>query len=146
MTIAVDVKWGRRCVFIKRNGERCRKYAVRGGTCCASHNNTKAVRAAAARRMEDIRNAALLSLTEMVPQALATLATAIQQQDATGVKAALAVLDRAGLAVVDKREVSVHVSDDDVKLDRLIVSLVEQRARELREGEVVDAEVVAETP
>lgn len=59
--------WGVQCSRIRPNGERCLRYAIRGGTCCYKHGGQlKVVRAAAQARIAALAPAAV----EVVAQSL----------------------------------------------------------------------------
>ena len=118
----------RQCVRIKKDGTRCRKWAVRGSTQCASHGNAPQIRRKAAERMDAARDA----LVDLVLPAVAKLADLIASGDEpTVLKACSQILDRAGLVIVQKAEVDVvgqGPSDDHQRAVRLIDELEQRRA------------------
>jgi hypothetical protein len=58
----------RQCTATNRAGERCGRWAIRGGTVCANHGGkTPAVQAAATRRLAEREAAATLADVEVVP-------------------------------------------------------------------------------
>lgn len=84
-------------------GEPCKAFAISGGTVCVYHGGkAPQVRAAAQRR-----------LLEMADPALAALAKLVQKSDHenTQLAAAKDILDRIGLAGIQKLEISTDVTE-----------------------------------
>ena len=83
----------RRCTATANaTGERCRRYAIAGGTVCPTHGGSA----------PQVKRAAAMRLLDLVDPALGTLARALDYDDtnywgpADRLRAAADVLDRAG--------------------------------------------------
>lgn len=112
--------WNVRCTaHSSRTGEPCKKYAIIGGNVCSTHGGSApAVKEAARRR-----------IAQLVPGALNVLAEIMldpEAKEASRVRAADSILDRAGLKAVD---VSINVSSEDANaaLDAQIAAALSAR-------------------
>lgn len=96
---------GRRCTAHRKNGEQCRKWAIYGGTVCATHGGRAAhVRDKARRRIEsasDRMAERLLGLAEN------NLPDGQKVSPYVQVQAVNSALDRAGIAPPQKLDVTV---------------------------------------
>ena len=128
----------RQCTARARStGERCGNRPIPGGTVCRFHGGGAPA----------VRRRARLRLAELVDPAISTLARVMvkAEKDSDKLRAAEAILDRAGHPRASR--VEGHVSVDDAR-EMLIQRILELRAVALREltalpvGEVVVAEVV----
>jgi len=62
--------WGVQCSRIKRDGNRCRRYAISGGFCCAVHGGQLPnVKKAAVQRLARLAPPAVLALEELLSDA-----------------------------------------------------------------------------
>jgi hypothetical protein len=116
----------RQCTATNRQGRRCRRSAILGGTVCIMHGGSA----------PQVRRRANLRLIELVDPAIAVLARIMSdpsQPAHARIRAAENVLDRAGLP----RRVDV-VSDETAKaalLERLIALREQQSARGTAPGQ-----------
>lgn len=85
----------------KTSGQRCKKYAIPGGTVCTSHGG----------KAPQVKRKAQLRLLELVDPAIITLARlmASGETDQVKLQAAKDILDRAG--VPRQTEATVKVED-----------------------------------
>lgn len=120
-------EWKRQCVRVKANGERCRKYSIRGATVCYSHGGSAAqVRKRADARIEEAR----LALGRLVPKAVKRVERLLDSQSPeVSLRAAMQVLDRSGLSVVHKSEVTRVNAQEGPSVDDQIDRLIERRRR-----------------
>lgn len=87
--LQIDRPMGQRCRAKRRNGEHCKRWAIKGATVCATHGGSA----------PQVRKAARQRLAEMVDPALSALADILSRTnvlDADKIRAATAILDRAG--------------------------------------------------
>lgn len=141
-----------RCIQIKRDGERCRKWSLRGTTKCVKHGGNLAnVREHA----EAVVESARLRLIGNTDRAVDVLEELMDPQTSAQVrlKAATEVLDRAGVRggidIHQETEVTVNPSE---LLDQRLAQL-RRRGAEARErlgevfgDDVVEGEVVSDEP
>lgn len=142
----------RRCTAHKKTGQRCRRWAIRGGTVCTHHGgNTPAVKAKARRRLEDAAD-------QLAKQLLGIAESA--QSEQVRLAAVKDALDRAGLKAPTQVEVEVGPKPWEGLVEAVApMTRAESRARRgipdttppwnppaqleaNRELEIVDAEVV----
>lgn len=136
-----------RCSYVKKDGMRCRKWAVRGGTVCRTHGaQLPQVKRAAEDRVERARER-ILGLVDPALEALEEIVK-YGRVEAVRLNAAKDILDRAGLVVTRRGEVEVKGSGQRDSVDERLRSLLEARFAELEPGidvtlqRVEDAEVV----
>jgi hypothetical protein len=100
----------------KQSGERCRSTAIAGGTVCVVHGGSAPAAKMAAQRR----------LIGMIDPAMAALLRAIQECDEwpTKVRAAIAVLDRAGFGPTS----SLRLDDQENDYSSLSSSQLKDRA------------------
>src|SRR3954462_94953 len=89
-------QWKQQCVRVRKNGERCLRYAIRGSTVCYSHGGAAPLtRERARQRIENAKGAVL----RLVDPALLRLEEMLySDRHGVALRAALEILDRAGLA------------------------------------------------
>lgn len=139
-----------RCTTIKANGERCKRWSLRGATQCASHGGRlPSVREHAAATVE----AARLRIIDLSDNAVDVIQDLMLNSAADKIRldAARDLLDRAGI----KGAVEIDVTVEQVtspadrarqKIDEFAARLAEQalkeeEARRAEEAEIVDAEL-----
>lgn len=130
-----------RCQFIKKDGNRCIKWGVPGtGGWCVKHGaNLPAMRAAAARRVEEARTMMMGKTPEMY-EVLYSL-TKPGVPEGIRLKAATEIMDRAGLKAGMEVNVSVEIAGS--PLDDILTQLKTISGHD--EEEVIeDAEIVTE--
>lgn len=98
----------------KRSGQRCRKWAIAGGTVCPTHGG----------RAPQVKDRARLRLASLVEPAIATLGREMTQADksADRQRAANSILDRAGHG----RAVKVEQADAREMLLDLLIAAAEE--------------------
>lgn len=87
------------CTAHRKNGDRCKAPAIKGGTVCRVHGGAA----------PQVRDAARLRLLALVDPALATLGRSLDlkgNQAQVALAAARDVLDRAGFKSTEKLEIS----------------------------------------
>ena len=134
----------------RQTGERCKQAAMSGGTTCRYHGGLA----------PQVRRAAKLRLLELVDPAIATLAREMTNQQARAadrIRAAEAILDRAGhprqvqTTAEDAREMLLQrlmqlrdqVMDEQDQLVEQAALLVDQQAASTR-PEIVEGEVAGD--
>lgn len=121
---------GTPCIANRKNGEPCKRWALKGASVCWSHGAAAPqVREAAARRLENAIDrllAALLHIAEDEAQPAAARVSAIRD-----------ALDRAGFG--RDRTVTVKVAPWMQDIEVLLVDVVPR-------GDIVDAELVDDVP
>lgn len=138
-----------RCIKIKKDGERCNRWSIRGATICITHGgNLPNVKQHAAAAVETARMR-LIDLTDDAVTVLEEL-TAEGTAPAIRLKAATEILDRAGIKGGMEIDVVVEHKIDASKsiADKLGEIMARSRAKgELESGpeDIVDAEVVDES-
>lgn len=102
-----------------RNGKRCKRPAIAGGTVCATHGGSA----------PQVRKAAALRVLELVNPALGNLAKDLKSQNAQiRQRATFDVLDRAGLKAVDKLQ--LFGPEDSPELD--LTTLTDEQLHALK--------------
>jgi hypothetical protein len=141
-----------RCVTIKRDGERCRRWSLRGTTVCVKHGGQlKDVK----QHAEAVVEGARLRLVGLSDDAIDVIEQLLDPQTSAQVrlKAATEVLDRAGVrgGVDIHQETQVTVNPSEL-LDQRLAQL-RRRGAEARErlsevfgDDVVEGEVVSDEP
>lgn len=132
-----------RCTGVTKNGpragRRCPNYSVLGANVCLRHGaDLPPVRNAARRRVEEVRLRlfdASMDAAEHVIDLAANSAS-----DAVRLKAATEILDRAGIRGGSEIDVNVRQEQDPADLLRSKLSILQKRA-----GQVIDGEVVSES-
>lgn len=143
----------RRCTAHKKNGEQCRRWAIRGGTVCTHHGGrAPAVRARARQRLDEAAD-------RMAKQLLGIAESA--ESEAVKLAAVRDALDRAGLKPPAQVEVSAKPTEPweevmgDIAMSVGRTTRAEHRAarglppeepRALPPMEIVDAEIVDDSP
>lgn len=90
----------RRCTAHRKNGDRCRKWAIMGGTVCATHGGrARQVREKARQRLMEYSDPAVRHAFKTMNDETAPVQTRL--------KASLAIIDRAGLGPQTAIDVSV---------------------------------------
>ena len=105
----------------KTTGKQCKNVPIVGGTVCVSHGGSiPAVKAAAQRKM-----------ISLIDPALAVLYRAMVECDEwpSRIRAAIAVLDRAGMGVAS----TLTIDTDKTDLSQLSMSELQARARQVAE-------------
>ncbi|GAB3985676.1 hypothetical protein V1634_29750 [Plantactinospora veratri] len=90
-----------RCTAHNRKGRLCRMYAIPGGTVCLRHGGSA----------PQVRKAAALRLLALADPAITALAKVVRDtgtSDADRIRAATAILDRAGLGPSSKVEMGTE--------------------------------------
>lgn len=126
--------WKVQCSRVKRDGTRCRKWAMKGGTLCQKHGGSaKHIRLKAESRLEELKNHILTQLT--LP-ALDTVVSLLNAEDEkVRLKAAQDILDRAGLAPVrTQHNVNENTTHHVAHLDDEISQLFAARGVTLPDG------------
>jgi len=125
-------QWKVRCTAkSKSTGKQCRAYAVQGASVCVRHGAAKGTpaRRAAEVRMETAVDKAKRRISEAADDAAKHLVSALSSPDEkVALRAALEVLDRNGLAAVNRTEVAIH--GDPAALDRQIEAAIKSIARD----------------
>ena len=103
----------------KQSGERCRSTAIAGGSVCVVHGGSAPAAKMAAQRR----------LIGMIDPAMAALLRAIEECDEwpTKVRAAIAVLDRAGFGPTS----SLHLDEQTSDMAALTSAQLKDRAMEI---------------
>lgn len=122
----------RRCTAHRRNGDRCRKWAIKGGTVCPTHGGSaKHVRNAARVRLQ---NAA-----DRLAKELLRMATNDKVSDAVKLKAITEALDRGGLTTKTNLDIEIGSRPIDAIFDNVATQLeVTSRAAYRRSQGVAD--------
>lgn len=125
----VDVT-DRRCVAHRKNGERCKAYAIRGGTVCGKHGGSAPqVKAKAQQRILAAADGAAAKLVALMQDK--NVPAQVQ------LAAARDLLDRAGITSARAFEVEVTA-----KYEQVLTEVV----YDLDDGDAVEAVVVDEPP
>ncbi len=143
----------RRCTAHKKNGEQCRRWAIRGGTVCTHHGGrAPAVIARARQRLDEAAD-------RMAKQLLGIAESA--ESEAVKLAAVRDALDRVGLKPPAQVEVSAKAAEPweeimgDIAMSVGRTTRAEHRARRglppeepraLPPTEIVDAEIVEDGP
>lgn len=139
-----------RCVTIKKNGERCKRWSLRGYNKCYRHSGSGNL-PNVQKYCDNVIEAARLRLLDNADYAIDVLEELMQPGTSEGVrlKASTEVLDRAGVRggfEVDT-EVTVTVSAADTIAERLSklrkgAEASAVRKQQMIEDEVIDADIV----
>jgi hypothetical protein len=133
-----------RCTAIRANGERCKRWSLRGTTTCIKHGGQLPVVQDHANAVVEAARLRLVGLTDLAIDQIEDL-----MQNATGegirLKAAQDVLDRSG--VKGAVEIDVTVKQEETAAERVRERLAEISARIIKQDEpkqedVVDAELI----
>lgn len=132
-----------RCTTIKSNGERCKRWSLRGATVCYRHGGSLPnVQEHAAAVVEGAR-LRLIGLTDLAIDQIEDLMENATQ-DAIRLKAAQDVLDRAG--VKGAIEIDITTRQEESAVDRVRARLAEISDRmHPAEDDIVDVEIVDTT-
>lgn len=157
-----------RCIQIKKDGMRCRRWSLRGYTKCVKHAGPGVMKDGnVAKYAESVIEGARLRLIDDADKALDVLQELIGPGTSEGIrlKAATEVLDRAGVRGGFDVKVDVQVSENPSDLikerlaglaegaaavqrmkDKRAAELEEERQRAEADGDIIDAEVVSDNP
>lgn len=128
-----------RCVVIKKDGNRCGRWSIRGATVCLSHGGQLPnVKKHAAAAVETAR----MRLVDMTDEAVSVLIdlTSPGTSDAIRLKAATEILDRAGIK--GGMDINIEV-EHKIDAGKTIADRLEQiTSRNVIDAGEVDAEVV----
>lgn len=137
-----------RCTVIKKDGERCKRWSIRGLTVCLTHGGRLPLPREHALA---VIHAARMRLIDDTDMAVDTLEALMEPGTAEGIrlKASTEVLDRAGIRGGFEVDVAVETSENPAQtLSERLLLLRErgQRALEatLASQNVMDAEIVAD--
>lgn len=141
-----------RCIVIKKDGERCGKWSLRGHTKCKSHLRGADLNFPNIREhMDAVIESARMRIVNDTDMAIDQLEYLME--NATGeqirLKAATEILDRAGVRGGFEIDVEVQHTEDPAEILAKRLATLRERgmaAIEAQRGDVVDAEVVDETP
>ncbi|MDN4473569.1 hypothetical protein [Demequina zhanjiangensis] len=125
-----------RCVRRKKNGEQCRRPAVRGSTVCPKHGINRFALAAAQRRLASFADPALTALYDILIKP--------STPDNERARVALAIIDRVGLGPSARFEVGIEAKPWEIVMQHVVRELPEGSDLAIESGPVVDAEVVEE--
>lgn len=128
---------GLKCGAHKKNGDPCKRPPMNGATVCRSHGGAAPQVVAAARRR-------LMGASNNVAVLLLKIAEDEKTPPAVRLAAIKDVLDRAGVTV--KQEVEVTLQPWQQLIEGIVADVGDQYVRPTgpRDGEVLDAEVVAD--
>lgn len=135
-----------RCVTIKRDGNRCGRWSIRGATVCLVHGGRlKNVRQHAAAAVD----AARMRLIDLSDDAVSVLSelTSSETAPAIRLKAATEILDRAGIKGGMDIDVVVEHKIDASKTiaDKLGEIVARSQAKEIEDEDIIDAEVLEDS-
>lgn len=127
--------------MIKRDGERCKRWSLRGTTVCVKHGaqlKTVADHAAA------VVDSARLRLVDLSTDAVDVLEQLFQPGTAEGIrlKAATEVLDRAGIRGGFELDVEVSANIDPREIIAMRLKEIRERTGMVEQHDVIDGEVV----
>lgn len=111
-----------RCSRVKKDGEQCKAYALRGTTVCRAHGaNLPVVASSARERVEEAR----LKLLGLVPKAVTKVEELLEaESEQVQLRAAESIMNRGGLVETRRTEQDVthkvEVADLDEAIERLI--------------------------
>lgn len=135
-----------RCVVIKKDGERCGQWSMRGMTKCYAHGKRELNFPSVVAHRDAVIEAARLKLLDATDDAADTLKELLQPGTAEGIrlKAATEILDRSGLRGGIEIDVEVTEKADPAKviaerLERL------RAAATPRDEDIEDAELVEDS-
>jgi hypothetical protein len=93
----------RRCTAHRKNGDQCRKWAIVGGTVCATHGG-------AAKHVRNAARARIANAADLMAKQLLKMAVADDVSDAVKLAAIRDALDRAGLGARAGVDVEISTS------------------------------------
>lgn len=126
------------CTAHRRNGDQCRRSAIKGSNVCATHGGS----APQVQRAAQVR---LLMASDTVAGELVKIALSKQASDAVRVQAILAVLDRAGISARQQVTIEATVETWEHSVQAAVVDWSEfAELMPARDPNVVDAELVDE--
>jgi hypothetical protein len=136
-----------RCVIIKKDGNRCGRWSMRGMTKCYAHGRRELAFPNVQKHKEAVVEAARMRLLDASDEAVDTLEQLLQPGTSEGIrlKAATEILDRNGIRGGFEVDVQVEQKEDPAEvLAKRLLQLRERNAeaQEALHGEVVDADVV----
>lgn len=133
-----------RCVNIKKDGMRCNRWSIRGGTVCLVHGGRMPTVQKAAAAAVDRARMRLVDLTDDAVDVLEDL-TRAGTADAIRLKAATEILDRAGIKGGLDINVEVeHKIDPGLTIAQRLEQISKRSSQDEKE-DIVDAEVVEES-
>jgi hypothetical protein len=100
----------RRCTAHRKNGEQCRKWAILGGTVCATHGG-------AAKHVRNAARARLANAADRMAKELLRMATDDNVSDSVKLAAIRDALDRGGLGA--KTEIELSAKPYEMLLDNV---------------------------
>jgi hypothetical protein len=115
-------EWKVPCKATRKNGDPCKKWAIRGGEVCEMHGGSAPqVREAAERRIEEARG----QVVNLLPEAVVRLREMLRSpHHGVAIRAIKEVFDRSGIAVTTQHAVSVEaaafVPSVDDEIERLL--------------------------
>jgi hypothetical protein len=138
-----------RCVIIKKDGNRCGRWSMRGMTKCYAHGRRELAFPNVQKHKEAVIEAARMRLLDASDEAVDTLEQLLQPGTSEGIrlKAATEILDRNGIRGGFEVDVQVETKEDPAELlTKRLNQLRERHAaqQELVHGDVLDADVVDE--
>ena len=135
---SIDRPITNQCTAHRRNGDQCRRSAIKGGTVCPTHGGA----APAVQRAAQVR---LLMASDTVAGELVKIALSKKASDSVRVQAILAVLDRAGISARQQIEISATVETWESKIQGAVVDWGELgQYIPSSDASTIDAEVVDE--
>ncbi|MBG6238209.1 hypothetical protein IWX78_001164 [Mycetocola sp. CAN_C7] len=128
-----------RCTAHKKNGDQCKKSAIRGGRVCRSHGGAAPqVRARAERRILEASDKAASLLVEMMSDK--------KTAPALKIKVAQDLLDRAGISGRQALDISVSEKPKwEMVAEDILIDIEEDDDNFFPQG-IVDVEVVEDDP
>lgn len=137
-----------RCTVIKKNGERCNQWSMRGLTKCYAHGKRELNFPSVVAHRDAVIEAARMKLLDASDDAADTLKELLQPGTAEGIrlKAATEILDRNGIRGGFEVDVEVGVKSDPAQVIRERLARLAKAAEASADGDdgdtVLDAEVV----
>lgn len=128
------------CTAHRRNGDQCRRSAIKGSNVCATHGGS----APQVQRAAQVR---LLMAADSVAGELVRIALSSKASDAVKVQAILGVLDRAGISARQQVEVTATVETWEHKVQAAVVDWSElAELLPAADPNVIDAELAEDAP
>jgi len=139
-----------RCTVVKKDGERCGRWSMRGMTKCYTHGRKELNFPNVAAHRDAVIEAARMRLLDNSDVAVDALEQLMQPGTSEGIrlKAATEVLDRNGIRGGFEVEVQVEHTEDPAELLAKRLATLRERGlkameqRALAEAEIMDADVV----
>lgn len=115
-------EWKVHCKATRKNGELCKKWAIRGGAVCEMHGgSTPQVKQAAERRIEEAR----ASVINLLPEATVRLRELLRSPNANvAIRAVAQVFDRAGVTAQSEQHIRVETLPNGLSIDDEIEQLL----------------------